>query len=202
MMAVVQGDVTFKVKVIMDDTEPVLVSREGMRVDPQSAQKAHRKALRRSRIIAGHSYAFTGSVFEDTTHLPAKGHRWTGLRDYTGPDYAEPVQAPPVGEGKVHGRELAWAVIDDVVHVPPPARKWEGAPQPAERLEHLMAEIRNPSVLPVTLTGDEISSTTLPDMVPAAVLARRPPAHIPTPTDLDDGLFLDAEPTGSIVRRS
>ena len=45
-------------------------------------------------------------------------------------------------------------------------------------------------------------STTLPDMVPAAVLARRPPARIPTPTDLDDGLFLDAEPSGSIVRRS
>jgi hypothetical protein len=38
-------------------------------------------------------------------------------------------------------------------------------------------------------------------MVPAAVLARRPPAHIPTPTDLDDHLIPDAEPTGSIVRR-
>lgn len=33
----------------------------------------------------------------------------------------------------------------------------------------------------------------------AAAVAK--PAHIPTPTDLDDHLFLDAEPTGSIVRR-
>jgi hypothetical protein len=404
-MAVV-GDVKVKVKVEYEDNGDYVLERDGLRIAPSAP--VYGDAIRRSCIIAGrkYAYAYRRGVFVEVRD------GWLGLRDYTGPDYAQPVHAPAAGEGKVHGRELAWAMIDDVVRVPPPARKWEGVPQPAERLEDLMAEIRNPSVLPVTLTGDEISaiaalgpgdlrmvdgkvvwfgpggaqaiirdidsrfapahgdgyipltdeqlakagapltpeevhalvlrgdglhavkrhrypqvplkqqepmpveslvdeeqgiatppwftpdrllgqptvtlddprivftprpgpgesqwstvdeahqdfakvaaeaaasaakfsatlrkawvsysfggkvngptlvqhpdgrremlggthenpwasrSTTLPDMVPAAVLARRPPAHIPTPTDLDDGLFLDAEPTGSIVRRS
>lgn len=37
-----------------------------------------------------------------------------------------------------------------------------------------------------------------PDMVPAAVLARRPPQRIIVPTDLDDNLIPDAVPTGIV----